>query len=135
MELNVCKGTKTDFSYLVGMALQRRMTWKALEILLIDVAPTLNETREVISILLKELENLHCAFEKNKEVLKKYEETETLIDGERVIDEAKHQKEAQDFIEDSLKFGIGQRDTYAESMKFMELKGKFLGQNQDVPSQ
>ena len=68
------KGNKTDFSHFINMALQDRMPWKTLGMLLNDFAPTVNETREVISILLKELESLHCAFQKN-------------TDGERVIDE------------------------------------------------
>ena len=60
-------GIKTDFSHFVNMALQDRMTWKTLATLLHDFAPTLNETREVISILLKEFETLHLAFQAKAE--------------------------------------------------------------------
>ena len=59
MESNICKGTKNDFSYFVDMALQNRMPWKTLASLLTDLAPTLNETREVVRILLKELGPIH----------------------------------------------------------------------------
>ena len=84
------KGNKTDFSHFVKMALQDRMSWKTLETLLNDFAPTVNETREVISILLKELEALYLEFQKNKEVLKKYQEgSETLVDSKRLIDDAR----------------------------------------------
>ena len=47
MEPNICKGTRNDFSYFVDMALQNRMPWKTLASLLTDLAPTLNETREM----------------------------------------------------------------------------------------
>ena len=88
MATKTYKGNKTDFSYFINMALQDRMSWKTLRTLLNDVAPTLNETREVISILLKELESLHCAFQKNKEVLKKHEEeSETHGKSEMPIEE------------------------------------------------
>ena len=69
-----CKGTKTEFSYYVSKALQNRMPWKTLAMLLNDVAPTLDETREIISILLKELETLHFLFQEKQEELKKYQD-------------------------------------------------------------
>ena len=72
------KGNKTDFSYFVNMALQDRLPWKTLAMLFNDVAPTLNETREIISLLLKELESLHLAFQgKNDELIKYKEKNET----------------------------------------------------------
>ena len=75
-----CKGTKTDFSDYICKALQGRMPWKTLAMLLNDVAPTLNETREIINILLKELETFHSAFQENQERLKKYEIEDFAID-------------------------------------------------------
>ena len=68
MDSNICKGTKNDFSYFVDMALQNRMPWKTLASLLTDLAPTLNDTREVISILLKELEALKSTLQSWKKV-------------------------------------------------------------------
>ena len=47
-----------EVSYLVGMALQNTMPWNTLAILLKKLSPTLNEAREIIDILLKELEAL-----------------------------------------------------------------------------
>ena len=80
MDSENCKGTVTEFSYYVSKALQNRMPWKSLAILLNDVAPTLNETREVISILLKELETLHLAFQAKQDELKKYQEKSETIE-------------------------------------------------------
>ena len=56
MEFNVRKRTKPDFSNFVALTLENRMPWKTLNSLLFDLAPTLNEPREIIGILLKELE-------------------------------------------------------------------------------
>ena len=73
MDSNICKGTKNDFSYFVDMALQNRMPWKTLASLLTDLAPTLNETREVVRILLKELETLKLSLQKKNELLEMYQ--------------------------------------------------------------
>ena len=74
MTPNIYKGSKTDFSYLVGMSLQRRMPWETLASLLKDLAPTLEETREVISILLKELEFLQSSLQKKEKELEIFEQ-------------------------------------------------------------
>ena len=73
MESNICKGTKNDFSYFVDMALQNRMPWKTLASLLKDLAPTLNETWEIVRILLQELEAMKSTLQKKDELLEKYQ--------------------------------------------------------------
>ena len=73
MESNVYKGSKTDFSYFVTMTLQNRMPWKMLSSNLFNLAPTLNETKEIILILLKELETLHLILQKKHQELAKYQ--------------------------------------------------------------
>ena len=81
MKPKICKGTKNDFSLYIRMALQDRMPWKILAMLLNDVAPTLNETREIISILLEELETLRLAFQEKQEELKMYQDkNESVLD-------------------------------------------------------
>ena len=55
-----------EVSYLVGMALQNTMPWNTLAILLRKLSPTLNEAREIIDILLKELEALQLSSQKNE---------------------------------------------------------------------
>ena len=49
------------------------MPWKTLTILLKDLAPTLNETREIISILLKQLETLQSTLYKKEKELEMYQ--------------------------------------------------------------
>ena len=73
MESNVSQGTKPDFSNFVALTLENRMPWKTLNSLLFDLAPTLNETREIISILLKELEALQSTLQKKEKELAKYQ--------------------------------------------------------------
>ena len=80
MESNICKGDKTHFKHFVRMTMQNEMSWKTLATLLKDLAPTLKETREIISILLKELEAMHSTLQKKDERYQKenndFEETE-----------------------------------------------------------
>ena len=60
-------------SHLVGMALQNTLPWTSLAILLNDLSPTLIEAREVINILLKELETLQLSFEKKEKELELFQ--------------------------------------------------------------
>ena len=73
MESNVNKQKAPDFSHFVELTLRNRMPWKTLNSLLFDLAPTLNETREIIRILLKELEALHTTLQKKDKEVKAYE--------------------------------------------------------------
>ena len=127
MKPKICKGTKNDFYLYVRMALQDRMPWKTLAMLLNDVAPTLTETREIISILLKELETLHSAFQNNIELLKKYEEeSETLIDSERVNNEAREVAENQE----EMLFDVN--EDYQSSKEREEIKIGYVEIEEDV---
>ena len=73
MESNIFKGTKNDFSHFLDMALQKRMPWNILALLFKNLAPTLNETIEVINILLKELESLQSTLQEKEKLLEKYQ--------------------------------------------------------------
>ena len=69
MESKEYKGTKIDFSYFIGMTLQNNMAWDTLAIIMKELAPTLDESREVVSILLKELEMMQSILKtKEKEI-------------------------------------------------------------------
>ena len=72
MESIQYKVTKIDFSYFVGMALQNNMAWKTLAIILKELAPTLDETREVVSILLRELEVMQSILKKKDKEIEIY---------------------------------------------------------------
>ena len=61
-------------SHFVGMALQNTMPWKTLAILLKDLSPTLSEAREVINILLKELETVQLSLQRKQKELENYQE-------------------------------------------------------------
>ena len=49
-------------SHFVGMALQNTLPWTSLAILLKDLSPSLSEAKEVINILVKELEALQISY-------------------------------------------------------------------------
>ena len=73
MESNVNKQIAPDFSHFVTLTLQNRMPWKMLSLILVNLAPTLDETREIICILLKELEALHSTLQKKDIEVKVHE--------------------------------------------------------------
>ena len=73
MTSNEFKQNKYDFSHFVSMALQNTMPWPTLSMLFKDLAPTLRETREIIGILLKELEALQSTLQQKQKLLEKYQ--------------------------------------------------------------
>ena len=66
-------------SYFVGLALQNTMSWNTLPIILKDLAPTLDEAKEVIDILLKELETLHSILQKKHQELETYQRRDEVL--------------------------------------------------------
>ena len=86
MESTVCK---TDFSYFVRMAVQNNIPWESLEMILKDLTPSLNETREVISILLKELEALQLALKEKDKELEMYQNVDASMDNQNLTSKTK----------------------------------------------
>ena len=72
------------------MALQDRMPWKTLAMLLNDVAPTLNETREVITISQKELETLQSTLQEKEKQLEKYQNDSFTFESHKSDDEVQN---------------------------------------------
>ena len=87
MESNTSKNDKNDFSYLVGMALWNRMPWNILAFNFNSLPLTLYETREIIGILLKELEALQSTLEKKEKLLEKYESVSDSVEGNEMVKE------------------------------------------------
>ena len=56
-EENFSKKVKVDFQYFIQSAVQKNISWNNLAISLTDLAPTLNQSRQVIKMLVQELEN------------------------------------------------------------------------------
>ena len=50
---------KVDFRYFITSALQNKITWEVLDYFLNDLTPTLATSKQVIKVLLKELQKLH----------------------------------------------------------------------------
>ena len=104
MTPNIYKGSKTDFSYLVGMSLQRRMPWGTLASLLKDLAPTLEETREVISILLKELEFLQSSLQKKEkevEICQKQRLEDDILDQNNFLEAVYEENQQESSVSES----------------------------------
>ena len=50
---------KVDFRYFITSALQNKITWEVLDHFLNNLTPTLATSKQVIKVLLKELQKLH----------------------------------------------------------------------------
>ena len=100
MESNVIKGTKPDFSNFVALTLENRMQWKTLSFLLKDLAPTLDETREIICILLKELEALQSTLQKKEKELAKYENSSFIFEIQKCKSNFDHHKNTTDEVQE-----------------------------------
>ena len=55
---------KVDFRYFITFALQNKITWEVLDHFLNDLTPTLATSKQVIKVLLKELEKLQTELQK-----------------------------------------------------------------------
>ena len=116
MESNVYKGSKTDFSYFVTMTLQNRMPWKMLSSILFNLAPTLNETREIVSILLKELETLQSTLQKKEKDLAKYQNCGTITKTQK--SNIEHQK---NILETETTGDIQENETIEDEVEFLKI--------------
>ena len=56
----MAQNIKVDFRYFITSALQNKITWEALDHFLNDLTPTLATSKQVIKVLLKELQKLQC---------------------------------------------------------------------------
>ena len=62
--------TTVNFKYFVSLAMQNKMSWEGLAFVLDDLASTLPKSKEVIQVLLKELQKLQSRYsEEGKEVI------------------------------------------------------------------
>ena len=59
---------KVDFRYFISLALQNKLGWQSLPSILSDFTPTLQDSKEVIEVLLKELEKLHSELSRTRKV-------------------------------------------------------------------
>ena len=120
MESNEYKGTKVDFSYFVRMALQNNMAWNTLAMILKDLAPTLNETREIICILLKELEGLQVALKKKDKELEKNLNVGSPEDSGDDVQENEHQ------------ISVKETETMDDEIKVIEVVKESINQEMNL---
>ena len=55
---------KVDFTYFITSALQNKITWEVLDHFLNDLTPTLATSKQVIKVLLKELQKHQLELQK-----------------------------------------------------------------------
>ena len=93
------KQIKTDFCQLIGMALQSKMSWKVLANILEGIIPSFEESKEVINILLIELEKLQLK----------------LMEKEKVVNKSKAQDESsEDIADEKFTKEIVENDVHAQ---------------------
>ena len=109
MESIEYKGTKTDF---VKMAMECKMPWETLTLILNDLAPTLNKIREVISILLKELEGLQLALKEKDKELEMYQNSGSSEDAQYIS------------LETELQSSVMEIETMDDKIAVLELPTK-----------
>ena len=95
------------------------MAWKKLAMILKDLAPTLNETREIICILLKELEGLQLALKKKDKELEKYRNVGAPEDSQNILLET--QIIADDVQENELQISVIETETMDDEIAVLEL--------------
>ena len=59
---------KVDFRYFISLALKNKLAWQSLPSILSDFTPTLEDSKEVIEVLIKELEKLHSELSRTRKV-------------------------------------------------------------------
>ena len=79
---------KVNFRYFIFLAMQNKMSWEGVGFVLDDLASTLSKSKEVIQVLLKELQLMHSKNQKNHiEAETMNTETENAIIEEDSIDQ------------------------------------------------
>ena len=122
MESNVNKQKAPDFSHFVELTLRNRMPWKTLNSLLKDLAPTLNETREIICILLKELENLQSSLQKKEKELLNYQNDSFIAEFPKSNSNSEHHKNTIDEIqEDEQQSSVPENEPIEDEIAILEV--------------
>ena len=122
MESNVNIHLTPDFSHFVALTLQNRMPWKTLNSLLKDLAPTLNETREIICILLKELETLQSSLQKKEKELLNYQNDSFIAEIPKSNSNSEHHKNTIDEIqEDEQQSSVPENEPIEDEIEILEV--------------
>ena len=118
-------GHEVDFNYFIQFTIQKKMSWKSLAFLLIDLAPTLEKSKEVIEVLVQELElwvskaenyqnkdlEVLCDNKRNSKIIdnseKSYPEDESIVsDAESAYDFQANDSEFENKLRNSDEYTI-----------------------------
>ena len=75
------KGVRVDFQYFIQSAVNQEISWQALVIFLTDLTPSLDKSKEVIKILVEELEEW-VGKARNKVDIEKFENSSVIDDND-----------------------------------------------------
>ena len=56
--------TTVQFDYFISLALQNNLPWNSLTLILDDLTPTLSKSKDVVKVLLEELQRLHLKLQR-----------------------------------------------------------------------
>ena len=100
-KVNVNGKTTVDFHYFIQSAVQKNISWNALAMFLTDLAPTLDQSREVIKMLVQELEKWVTKVE-NQAIEETIEPQILLKEEEFQVNQNTFAEMPDDIYEDSL---------------------------------
>ena len=111
-KMNVNGKTTVDFHYFINSAVQNQLSWNTLAMFLTDLAPTLDQSREVIKILVQELEKWVTKVENQRKDKVELFEPQVLVKDEEHLH----------FAQDDQNTFANSDDDYEDSFEVKEKK-------------
>ena len=134
-----------DFQYFIRVTIQKKMAWSTLSFLLTDLAVTPEKSKQVIKILVKELENWVSKKESgqnnviegmNDEVMEKEKQMDDIVQDDQIVYD-KLEKPVENFEENSFDFNEDDTEVDSDSLDDdIELYNEdFEGKNKDLENE
>ena len=110
-EENVHEKVMVDFHYFIQSAVQKNISWNSLAIFLTDLTPTLDQSRQVIKILVQELEKWVSKIENETK------EDDCNIFPESIVQDSISQDQASEHAIENTESSVPDEDDYSEDVK------------------
>ena len=113
--------SEADFDYSIKMALNYKVSWTTLALMLQDMTPTLKQSRQLVKVLLKELQNLQKKFQNLAK-----DETSSIMDDEVYNENEEIEILDNEFSADKFeKCSMKDNQFEEESQKILEVQNDF----------
>ena len=113
------KRVKVDFQYFIQSAIQKKIAWNALAYFLTDLAPTLDQSKEIIKTLVQELEiwvsKVTNKSDSDIEIVE-VSENPTLIDDQNITQRAGNIDEVEILESNNFEIPVDPQDVYYETI-------------------